>query len=252
MHVLVPLFTTEDTLVHPSVASMESQSSLEGRSEATASDLTDILPSHPPFQQLISSDQLKARLDDDVIKMKRLFGSLVVKTRDSVEVRISVGMLARSILALGAYEPAVGERDQRLLDEHREEINSAKSVSEIFIILSPYWNYLDYEILVYIIHHYGTSDDTERLRKYNEELHNFFKRRIFKLPVESGSGIGNEKSLRQKKVSVMLDVHEGIRVEEISQIKRKIAKILRVNPSTLIIQSVEEGITQLQTSEGQL
>ena len=97
----------------------------------------------------------------------------------------------------------------------------------------------------------GTSEDTERLRKYNEELHNFCKRRIFELPVKSGSGIGNEQSLRQKKVCVMLNVREDLTAGEIFQIRRKIAKILRVNPSTLIIQNMDGGIAQLQTSEGQ-
>ena len=42
----------------------------------------------------------------------------------------------------------------------------------------------------------GTSEETERLRKYNEELHNFCKRRIFELPVKSDSGIGNVASVQ--------------------------------------------------------
>ena len=59
------------------------------------------------------------------------------------------------------------------------------------------------------------------------------------------------KALRQEKVCVMLNVREDIRVEEILRIRRKIAQILRVNPSALIIQSMDGGIAQLQTSEGQ-
>ena len=100
----------------------------------------NVLSDQPSFQQLSSTEkeELKAQLIEDVQKMKRLFGSLVTETRDSIEKRISVQKLAGSILALGAYEPAIGERDQRLLDEHREEIRIAKSVSEIFIILSAY------------------------------------------------------------------------------------------------------------------
>ena len=232
---------------------MESQSGLRGSSTTTASDLTDILPSHPPFQQLSSSEQeeLKEILDDDEREMKRLFGDLVSKTRDSVEERISVRTFATQILALGPYDPAPGERDRSLLNEHHHEIKGAKSISEIFIILSPYWNYLDYEILEYIIELDGTSDDNEQLMRYNEELHNFCKRRIFELPVESGSGIGNEQSLRQKKVCVLLNVHEDLTAGEIFGIRRKIAKILRVNPSTLFIQNMDGGIAQPKISEGQ-
>ena len=249
MHVLFPPFTTEDTRV--TVASMESQSGLRGSSTTTASDLTNILPSHSPFQQLSSSEQeeLKAELHEDVIKMERLFGSLVLKTRDSVEERIPVRQFATSILALSAYEPE--QRDQSFPDEHREEIIRAESISEIFDILNPYWNYLIYEILEYIIELYGTSEDIERLRSYNEKLLHFCERRTFGLPVESGSGIGNEKSLRQEEVCVMLNVCEDIRAKDLFQIRVKIAKILQVSLSALIIQSVHGGIAQLQTSEGQ-
>jgi len=250
MRVLFPPFTTEDTRV--TVASMESQSGLRGSSTTTASDLTNILPSHPPFQQLSSSEQeeLKAELHEDVIKMERLFGSLVFKTRDSVEERIPVRQFATNILALSAYEPE--QQDQSFPDEHREEIIRAKSISEIFDILNPYWNYLIYEILEYIIELYGTSEDIERLRSYNEKLLHFCERRTFELPRPvSGSGIGNEKSLRQEKVCVMLNLREDFRAEVIFRVKRRIAKILHVRPSTLIIQNMDGGIAQLQTSEGQ-
>ena len=70
------------------------------------------------------------------------------------------------------------ERDRSLLDEHREEINRATTISEIFNILCAYWNYLSYEVLEYIIEHYGTSDDTERLKSYDEEVAKFCECRI--------------------------------------------------------------------------
>ena len=242
-----PFFTTEDTPVDVSVAGMESQSNLKGSSEATA-----VLTRQPFFQQLRCSEQedLKAMLDDDERKIKRLFGMLVITTCDSVEERIPVANFAKHILALGAYDPAPEERDRSLLNEHRHEIKGAKSISEIFDILHAYWDYLNYEILEYIINLYGTSEDTERLRKYNEELHNFCKRRLFEVPMPvSDSGIGNEK--RQEELCVLLNVREDIRVEEFYRIKRKIAKILHVRLFSLFIQSVDGGIAQLQKSEGQ-
>ena len=111
--------------------------------------LTDVLSKRPEFQQLSTSEQeeLMVTLYDDEKSMKLLFGKLVVKTRDSIEERIPVVKFTGNILALGAYEPALGERDQSLLDEHKEEICRAGSISEIFNILSTYWNYLTYEIL---------------------------------------------------------------------------------------------------------
>ena len=226
----------------------ENEGSEEGSTNGTDTGLTSVLSIQPPFQQLSLSEQeeLKEILCDDVRKMKRLFGSLVSKTCDSVEERIPVVNFARHILALGAYDPAPEERDRSLLDEHRQEIRGAKSISEIFIILSAYWNYLNCEVLEYIIEGYGTSDDIERLRKYNEKLHNFCKRRIFELPMPvRGNGTENKLSPKQEKLPVKLDVREDIPSERFNQIKGKIAKILHVRPATLQIYSIAKGCVQL-------
>ena len=236
-----------------SITDNKSQSDLrepEGSETGTTSgtDVTSVRSIQPPFQQLSSTeqDELKEMLRDDVRKMKRLFGSLISTTCDSVEERIPVIKFVKHVLALGAYDPAPEERDRSLLDEHRQEIKGAKSISEIFIILSAYWNYLSYEILEYIIEYYGTSDDAERLRNYNKKLHDFCKRRIFELPMPvRGNGTENESSPKQEKLYVKLDVREDIPSEQFNQIKGRIAKILHVRPATLQIFSIDEGCVQL-------
>ena len=218
----------------------------EHSSTSTANaELKNVLISQPSFQQLSSSEQeeLKAMLDDDVRNMTHEFGYLVTKTCDSVEQRISVERFATSILALRAYEPAPEEQDRSLLDEHREEIKRAKTISEIFHILCPYWNYLNYELLEYIIELHGTNDDTERLTSYCEKLHKFCERRIFEAPMpESATGTGDSK---QKKFVVKLNVREGIKCKELRRIKGRIAKILHVNVAALIIVNVDSGCVQL-------
>ena len=183
-------------------------------------------------------------LDDDVREMKCLFGCLFTKTRDSVEERIPVVKFAGSILALGAYDPAPEVRNPSLLDEHREEIERAESISKIFNILSAYWNYITYEILEYIIKLYGTPDDEERLTNYNKELQKFCERRIFELP-ECGTGNGNALSPKQKKFNVKLNVRESIPFKELLRIRRKIAKVLHVNSAVLIIDCIYAGCVQL-------
>ena len=175
--------------------------------------------------------------------MQHEFGNLVTKTCNSVEKQIPVKMFATSVLALSAYEPAPGDRDWSLLDEHREEINGAETVSKIFNILCPYWNYLNYELLEYIIKLYGTSDDAERLASYCENLQKFFKPRLFEvLMPESGTGTGDSK---RKKIAVKLDVCKRSTYKELRQIKGSITRILHVNVATLIIVNVEDGCVQL-------
>ena len=226
----------------------EHEDSEAGTTSGTDTGLASDVSIQPPFQQLSLSEQeeLKAMLDDDVRKMKRLFGSLVTTTCDSVEERIPVVKFVKHILALGAYDPAPEERDRSLLDEHRQEIKGAESISAIFIILSPYWSYLNYEILEYIIEHYGTSEDTEQLRSYKEKLTDFCKRRIFELPMPvRDNGTENILSPKQKKLIVKLDVREDISCGQFNRIKVMIAKILLVRPATLQISSIAAGCVQL-------
>ena len=245
-------FIAEDSPVHDSdtnSSNQELQSDLQHEHSNTNNDNgASALSRHPPFLQLSSSEQeeLKAMLIDDVREMKRQFSFLVTKTRDSVEERIPVGKYATSILALGAYEPVPEERGQSLLNEHREEIKMAESISEIFNILSAYWNYLNYEILEDTIDLYGTSDDKKRLESYNERLQKFCKRRIFELHLpESSSSSGSTLSSKQKKLAVKLNVCEDITCDELLRIRSRIAKILHVKLATLIIDGVDAGCVQL-------
>ena len=218
----------------------------EGSDASTKADSVDVLSNRPSFQKLSSSEkeELKAMLDDDEEKMKLQFGLMVTKTCDSVEKQTTVVKFAGSILALGAYDPAPEVRDRSLLHEHREEIKGAKTISDIFIILSAYWNYLNYEILKYIIELYGTSKDIERLEKYNQKLHNFCKRRIFELP-ETSNETGNVQNEKQAKFVVKLNVQENITCKEVLQIRRRIAKIFRINVAALTISQMDIGCVQL-------
>ena len=208
--------------------------------------LMDTLSKRPSFQQLSSSEQeeLMAKMYDDEESMKFKFSALVTATGNSVEKQTTVGKFATSILALGAYDPAPEERDRSLLDEHRKEIRSAETISEIFIILSAYWNYLSYEILKHIIGRFGTSDDKKGLETYNEDLENFCKRRIFEL-LENGGGTDDMQKQKQAKFVVKLDVREDITCKEVFQIRLRIAKILCVNLAAFIISHVDVGCVQL-------
>jgi len=205
----------------------------------------NLLRKQPSFQQLNPTEQeeLKVKLYEDERNMKLQFASLVTRTCDSIEDRISVVRFTRNILALGAFEPAPGSRDRSLLDEHKEEIKKAQSISEIFVILNSYWNYLTYDVLEYIIQHCGTNDDEENLKCYNEELDKFCKRRIVELSPESQNG--NTLNPKQKKFTVKLNFHKDCTCEEHLQIRGRIAKILKVNLAVLVLIGMDEGCVQL-------
>ena len=227
--------------------SMELQ--LEGSNTSTTNGaktgLTDALSKQPEFKKLSLSEQenLMIKLYEDEKNMKLQFGGLVTKTRESVEKQTTIEKFAGGVLALGAYEPVREVQGQSLLEDHSEEINSAETVAKIFTILNAYWNYLTYEILEYIIDHFGDGTDKERLKNYNQDLQNFCKRRIFELPPDSGND--NTLNPKQKKFTVKLGIRKDSTYKDLLQIRGRIAKILKVNPAVLVLSRVDEGCVQL-------
>ena len=226
-----PLFFTED--IHVS-----------DTNGATAG-LTDTLSKQPEFQQLSLSEQenLMIKLYDDEKNMKLQFASLVTKTCESVEKRTTLKKFAASILALGAYKPVCEMRSRSLLEDHSEEINSAETISEIFTILNDYWNFLTYDVLEFIIDHFGDDSDKERLKNYSKNLQNFCERRTFEFPPESGND--STLSPKQEKLTVKLDVREDSTYKDLLLVRGRIAKILQVNPAVLVLGHVDKGCVQL-------
>jgi len=207
--------------------------------------LTDVLNKQHEFQQLNPSEkeELMIKLYEDEKNMKLQFASLVTKARESVEKRTTVEKFAGSILALGAYEPVCEVQGRSLLEDYSEEINSAGTISKIFIILNAYWNYLTYEVLEYIIKEFGDDSDKERLKNYNKDLQEFCKRRIFELPPDSG----NDKTVspKQKQFRVKLNFRKDSTCKDLLQIRGRIAKILKVKLAALVLSRVDEGCVQL-------
>ena len=227
--------------------SREPETSNGCTASSASTGLIHALAIQTSFQKLNPDDQdeLLAKLYDDDRSMKLEFASLVIATCYSVQERVPISEFRFSILALQAYEPAPGEQDPSLLSEHSGKIKGAKSIAEIFEILNPYWNYLTYEIVGYIINHHGTSDDRKNLKKYEDMFNEFCERRIFELPLlDNGSDIGKTVQ-KQAKFAVKLDIANGIQGKELFRIRTKIAKILRVNVSAFVICSVEPGCVLL-------
>ena len=222
-------------------ASME----LQDRNTNTANGAKARLIDVPEFQRLSSSEQDKliVKLYEDEKNMKLQFGDLVTETRKSVEKRTSVDELAGSILALGAYEPLHEAQNRSLLEDHTDEINNADTISKIFVILNAYWNYLTYEVLEYIIKHFGDDNDKKRLISYKKDLQEFCERRIYELPPESGNVA--ILSPKQERFMVKLNYRKDSTFKDLLQIRGIIAQILQINSAALLLSRVDDGCVQL-------
>ena len=66
-------------------------------------------------------------------------------------------------------------RTQNFLQREVEKIQEAKSVQEVFKILDPYWNHVDYDLLEHIVKEYCDETIKTLMEGYKRELHEFEK-----------------------------------------------------------------------------
>lgn len=71
----------------------------------------------------------------------------------------------------------LSKRYKRLyfLQKKKKKIIRAKGVQAVFDILDPYWNYVDYSLLDYIVKKYCDSTVKKQMKKYKCKLHKFEK-----------------------------------------------------------------------------
>ncbi len=60
-----------------------------------------------------------------------------------------------------------------LLAHQQEELRRAASIDEVFVIVSPFWSFLDFEILEDVINKFGAESDQSDLATYFIELKDF-------------------------------------------------------------------------------
>ena len=70
----------------------------------------------------------------------------------------------------------VQHEDKDFLKGEKIRVKKAKNVDEI---LEPYWSYVDYDLLEYIIKELGTSELQEEMRKYIPILNSLRRQPLF-------------------------------------------------------------------------
>ena len=68
----------------------------------------------------------------------------------------------------------------KFLEDKREAIQKASSVSEIFELLHKYWNYTDFALLRHLINKFGDEDTKEMMERYISSLETFEKQTTIK------------------------------------------------------------------------
>ena len=126
--------------------------------------------------ELSSSE--KKEITEETARLRTMFTSLLIHTKICfMEKEEESKKFLRTFQVMLTSLPLFKQHeDKNFLKKEKIHIKKAKDVDEIFDILEPYWNYVDYDLLEYIIKELGTSDLQEEMKEYITELEQFEKK----------------------------------------------------------------------------
>ncbi|XP_064385878.1 uncharacterized protein LOC135334573 isoform X2 [Halichondria panicea] len=180
------------------------------------------------------------QLTNDIKSIEKKFTNLQTATRESLKKSDTVDLLSLVAL-LTSYRSsrAVIESESNMLLAHQqEELRRAASIDEVFVIVSPFWSFLDFEILEDVINKFGAESDQSDLATYFIELKDFLN--TWKIEPCKISRLDDDK--KRVKFCFKLDA-DSLAIYR--DLKAAIARILKVPVYALHLHSIENGSIQL-------
>ena len=183
---------------------------------------------------------IQERFDEDLLTIQKQFAVLLSGTRASLH---ALGVLPRKVVTCAIDLSYVTANDKTsVLNDHKRELMDADSIDDIFIALSSFWNFLNYDLLKHIIITCGL--DLTDLNTYEERLESFCKRSIFQLP-PNGLGSSNGDDANRHEVHMKIDLDHPT-LKDVLNIRQKISKILQVHPLALFIHNIKSGCVEVE------
>lgn len=140
------------------------------------------------------------------------------------------------------------------IEEAREEtLKKAESFDDVFRELAKCWTFLDCDLLESIVEVYGTEEDRSRMKKHLQKLEEFCNRRVSELPtnifpLSSGTESQLQTAIKRDQLTIKWVHDENPRLRDIKLIKRKICKILNLDPAILEIKNIGKGCVKITFS----
>ena len=182
------------------------------------------------------------QLHSDIKSMEKRFARFLTVTRNSIKERKVPPECLVALLSAYRMFPAVRKREDKLLADRQEDLESASSIDKIFTIVAPFLSFLDFEILEDIINNndLGTESDRQNLTEYSRSLKEFLN----SWKVEPCQICRDERELIESRVKLYLKLDTDS-LSMYRNVKVAIARILEVQVYTLQLCSVQNGCIEL-------
>ena len=160
------------------------------------------------------------------------FADLSLQIGKSLENRqVSLQTIKHCVLSLQAFSG--GNKVTVIGVETKEKINAAMSIFEVFSILHVhnYISFFNYLILQHVVKCCGSADDNSLLEEYLAFFHGFCQRNVFEVPPLTFFF----QLCSANRVMAFRCVEGIIILEEVHTLRQKIAQVLGLQPSALLL-----------------
>jgi len=160
-----------------------------------------------------------------------------VARKSLMEQKVSVDELLSCLTILKTFDPVTKES---LSQNCYSDLMKAETVPKVFIALSNYFSFFNYDIIDLIINELGTEEDKQELQKYKNEFKLYAERRIHECPK-----FGTVSETGHADVIVKIDSHyDNYTVQELWGFRKRVSEILCTSFLLRLCQ-VEEGCLQV-------
>ena len=123
------------------------------------------------------------------------------------------------------------------------DVMNAQTIPKVFIGLSNYVSFFNYDIIGQIINELGTEEDKRELQKYKDDFQEYAKRRIYECPPQFGPVSETDHA----DIFVKVDSHYGsYTVAELQDFQNRISALFRISSQGVLrLCRVEKGCFQL-------
>ena len=181
-------------------------------------------------------------LSNETKQIVQDFADFVLDTRKSLAQKVELDDIILWLRQLEVIKPLT---NTSMSLSETMEVNEAKNMQQLFMILSKYWSWYNYYLLEDLINKFGGKENVAKLKGYLGKLTLFLEKRLPKS--HDSFSFGTRCRRVQKQLLFKVDKNwDTIPLGQIRELHHKIAEILKVSPNVLYLASVSKGCICLE------
>ncbi len=178
------------------------------------------------------------QVESDIRSMEDKYALLSLNIRKSLKRReICPQELSAFILSFQSTPGALKMNASLFISSCQQELNTADTIDAVFMIVSQFWSFLDYNLLENIVDAFGDDSDKEKFADYIKALQDFL----------SDWRVGPHKIQRSECPTTAVELCFKLDGDSLPyhDIRASIARIFKIQISNVLIKSIDNGCKKL-------